>query len=94
VSSQSRHLSVRDEVQRIAKSCVLGHGSVVPVNGSVFVVDNIFQDASEFDGVSYIGFGFFVEIDAFGVASTFYVEDSFVGSDVFVVSEHESLGIG
>ena len=58
------------------------------------IVDDVFKNRSVVEGIVNVGLGFFGEIDGFGVATSFDVEDSGVGPDVFIVSDEHAGGVG
>ncbi len=87
-------LGVVDEFDGVGSSGILGEGGVSKVDIVVVVVDDVFEDGSVVEGVVDIGFGFGAEVDGFGVASAFDVEDSGIGPDVFVVADEFAIWVG
>lgn len=63
------------------------------VNVVVFIMDDVFENSSIVKGIVDVGLGFFGEVDGFGVAATFDVEDSGVGPDVFVISDEFTIRV-
>ena len=59
----------------------------------VFVMYDVFEDSSIVKGIIDVGLSFFGEVDGFGVAAAFDVEDSGVGPDVFVISDEFTIWI-
>lgn len=89
------NLSVFDEFQWIAGSCVFGEGGIEIVDLLGFwIEDDVFEDSSELDGSKNFWFFIFVEVNAFGIAAAFDVKDTLVGPDMFVVTDEFSVTDG
>jgi hypothetical protein len=54
----------------------------------------VFQKRAEPDGFVNIGFAFFAQVDDFGIASTFEIENLFSGPAVFVVANQFAVRVG
>lgn len=55
------------------------------------IESHIFEHCSELDGVIDLGFFFWGEADALGVASTLDVEDSLIGPDMLIITDQFSV---
>jgi len=91
----ARDLSIRDELDRISTTRVLGDIDVVVVRHTVRrVVNDVLEDRTEADGVEDLGLFLGGKVDAFGVAPSFDVEYARVGPDVFVIADEETVRVG
>lgn len=83
---------VLNEFERIWSSGVLSNWDIIVVNFfSMLIKNDVLKDCSESDSVVDFRLFFFAEVDAFGVAASFDVEDSVVGPDMFVVTDQISI---
>ena len=74
---QARNLGVGNVLNRVRTPCVFCDTDIIVVgNPGDRVVDNIFENATELDCV--VNFWFFLgrEIDTFGIATSFNIEDA------------------
>jgi len=93
--NDARNLSVGDIFNGVCATGILRDADVVVVGSAVqWVVDNVLKDAAVLDGVENIGFLLSGQVDAFGVASTFDVEDTRVRPDMLIVSDEQTVGVG
>lgn len=91
----ARDLCARDVLNRVRASRVLGDRHIVVVGDTGRgVVHDVFEDTTESDGTVDLGLLLRREVNGFGVASTFNVENTFVRPDVLVVSDELASGIG
>jgi len=92
--NDTRNLGVRNELDRVRATSVLGNVDIVIIRRAVCgVVDHVLEDGAEPDGVENFGFLFCGKVDALGVAPSFDVEDTSVGPNVFVVTDKETVGV-
>src|SRR5262249_41729229 len=95
VLADTRNLGVRDVFNRIRAAGVFGDRNVFVVDLAIFlVVDDVFENRAEAERIVNVGLGFAREVDDFGVAPAFDVEDALVAPTVFVVTDEAALGIG
>src|SRR5271168_4249449 len=86
--THSRNDRVVDVLDRISRARIFGVANVAVVRGSRLAVDDhILQDRAETDGVVDLGFLLGREIDAFGVAATFNVEDARFAPAMLIVPD-------
>jgi len=91
----ARNLGVGDVLDRIRATSVLSDADIFVIRGTVGgIVDDIFEDASESDGIEDIWFLFRGEVDTFSVAATLDVEDAGIRPYMFVVANKETVGVG
>ena len=91
----TRDLGIGNELNGVRAAGVFGDVDIVVVGRTVCgVVDHVLEDRAEPDGVEDLGLFFCGEVDAFGVAPSFDVEDAGVGPDVLVVTDKETVGVG
>ena len=84
-----------DVVNRVGDTGVFGLGSVVVVDFARLGVEHhVFQKRIALDGAENIGFVFFGEVDALGVAAAFEIEHAFVVPAVFVITDKLTFGVG
>ena len=86
--------NVFDVVNWIAYTCVFCCALVGEVDFSVFVHCHVFEQRVAADGVENVWLRLFVQVDDFGIASAFKVEDAFVVPSMFVVADEFALGVG
>jgi hypothetical protein len=76
---QARNLGVGNVLNRVRATSVFGNADIIVVGAAGDrVVDNVFENAAETDGVVDFWFLLGREIDAFSVATSFDVEDTSV----------------
>ena len=81
-------------VDRIGNAGVLGNGLVCEINLAVLVHGNVLEECITADSVVDVGFGLFVKVNDFGVASAFEVEYTFIVPAVFVIADEQTFGVG
>ena len=86
----------RHEVERIGRAGVLGLRVVVIVgNARCGIEHHVLQHGAEtVGGFVDLGLGFLRELDAFGVAAAFEIEDAVFRPAVLVVADQRAVGIG
>ena len=90
----ARDTRVADVFDRVAGAGVAGQRGVVVLYFVVFVVGDVFQHGAEFDGAEDFRLFFCGEVDDFGVAAAFDVEDAVFSPDVFVVADEVAVRVG
>ena len=91
----ARYFGVVDVLDRIGTAGVFGQCRVCVINlTGVRVKYHILEDGAEFDSVEDVWFFLGGEVDAFGVAAAFDVEDAIVGPAVLVITDEFALGVG
>lgn len=94
VSTDARELGVRNLLDRVRASGVLGKRSIVIVwDTGGLVVRNVLKDRAELDGIEDLGLLLSREADALGVATAFDIEDTVVGPNVLIVTDEASVGV-
>ncbi len=88
----ARDLRVGDVVDRVRGAGVFGDGVAGVVDDAVIlVIDDVFEDRAEPDGVEDFGLFLRRKIDALGVASPFDVEDARVRPAMLVVADQSTM---
>ncbi len=83
-----------DVLDGVGHPSVLGNGFVCVVGHAGVAHDNIFQNSPRLDRVPNVRFFLLREVNDFGVATAFKVEDGAVGRPaVLVVSNEQAVGI-
>ena len=86
---------VADVFDGVGAPGVFGDAGVAVVNdAAVFVVDDVFEDGAEGERTEDVRLFFGGEVDGFGVAAAFDVEDAVVCPDVFVIADEFAFGVG
>ena len=90
----ARNLGVRDELNRVSATSVLGNADIVVIGRAICgAVDDVLEDGAEPDSVEDLGLFFCGKVDALGVTPSFDVEDTGVGPYMFVVTDEETVGV-
>ena len=63
-------------VDRIRNACIFGFSLAVEIDRAIFPHHQVLQQCIALDGMKNVGFVFFAQVDALGVASSFKVEDA------------------
>lgn len=91
---QARNSGIGYSFDGICTTGVLGDADIIVVGSAVDgIVNDVLEDATEFDGVEDLRLFLRGKVDAFCVAATFNVEYTGVGPDVFVVTNKLSLRV-
>ena len=91
----ARNLGIGNVLDRIRATSVLSDADIIVIRITIGgIVDDVFEDASESDGIVDIWLLFRGEVDAFSVATTLNVEDTSIRPYVFVVANQETVGVG
>ncbi len=87
---------VGDEFQRIGRAGVFGFRAVVEIRlTGVLVEHHVFQHRAEaLAGGINLGLGCFRQLDAFGVAAAFEIEDTLGAPAVLVVANQRAVRVG
>jgi hypothetical protein len=89
------NLGVRDELNGVCTTCVLGNADIIVVGNTINgVVDDVLEDGTVTYGIKYLGLLLCGEVDSLGITSTFDVEDTGVGPDMFIVTNEKTVGVG
>ena len=89
------NMGVGDVLDRVRATSVFSDTDILVIRGTIGgVVDDVFEDASESDGIVDIRFLFRGEVDAFSVAATLNVEDASIRPYMFIVANQETIGVG
>ncbi len=91
---RNRFDDVLDVVDRVRHAGVFGHRLVGEVDRAVLAHRHVFEQRIAFDGVPDVGFALLVEVDDFGIAAAFEIEDAFVVPSVLVVADEQTFRIG
>mmetsp|Transcript_13323 Transcript_13323/g.23382 ORF Transcript_13323/g.23382 Transcript_13323/m.23382 type:complete len:408 (+) Transcript_13323:205-1428(+) len=95
VSAHGVGLEVRNVVDRVGDTAILGLGSVVEVNHLGLGVDHdVLQQRVASDGPEDFGFGGLRKVDRLGIAPTLEVEHTVVVPAVLVVTDELAVGVG
>jgi hypothetical protein len=95
VSTDSRDLSVIDELQRIRSSSVFSNRSIMEINFSAgFLKHNVLQNSSESDSTVDFRFFFLTKSHTLGIASTFNVENTLASPDVLIIADKFAISDG
>ena len=93
MTDHTRNPSIGNVFNWIGASCVFGDANIIVVRDSRYrIVDNIFQDAAKTDRIVDGRLLFRRQIDTFGIAATFNVEDSRVRPDMLIVANQKPAG--
>ena len=86
--------NIVDVVNRVRNTSIFGNTAVVKVDFAIGVNSDVLEQGIATNGVPDVGFLFLAQIDGFGVAAAFEVENTFVVPAVFVVADELTFGIG
>lgn len=72
---QARNAGIGDKFNRVGAPGVLGDGGIVVVGlPGLWVVDDVFENGAETDGIEYFGLLLTGKVDTFGIAAAFDVK--------------------
>lgn len=91
----ARNLGIWDILDGIGATCVLSDTNIVVVwDPRLGVVDNVFEDTAKPNGIEDIWLLFRRQVSAFGVTTTFNIENTGVGPDMLIIANQKTIGIG
>ena len=91
----ARNLCVGNVFDGVGTTCVLGYADVIIVReAGNRIVDDVFKDAAETDGVVNFWFLLCGKVDALGIATTLDVEYTSVRPDMLVITDEETIWVG
>ena len=95
MSAAASFLNILDVVNGIGSASIFGQRIVIEVNFTSAGIENgVLKNRSEFDRIVNFGFTFCGQVNALSVATTFDVDDAFVGPIMFVVADELTIGFG
>ncbi len=94
MSAHARNHCIVDEVHRISRACILGEliGSEIE-SSQVRIDDHVLEHRAETDRIPDLRLFFAREINAFGVAATFEIEDAAIAPAMLVIPDQPACRI-
>ena len=94
MATDTGNLGVVNKVNGVGHTRVLRNARIVKVhNMGPLVVDHVFQDRAETDGVVDLGLLLCRQTDGLGIATALDVEDAIVGPAMFIIAYQMAIGV-
>ena len=77
----------------IGNSCILCLGRIIKINLTLRIHNDIFQQGITFDGMIYIRLTLLAQVNGFGVASSFKIENPIIVPPMFVITNKSTFRI-
>lgn len=85
-------LGIGDKLQWVASTGILRNANVIIVDVfGLLLKTNIFEHSSEFNSIIYLRLFLVAETNALGIASTFNIEHTLIGPDMFVITNQGTI---
>ena len=95
MSGDTRDLGTGNELDGISTPSVLRDAGVAKVDPSVVLVEHdVFQNGAKTKGPIDLRFRFELQVDRFGVAAAFDIENARLGPNVLVITDELPVGVG